>query len=165
MANTIILETRRSKGVYKADLTNFSKEEIKNVLEFYDCSSYVAVKNYRSKTESKEPAVEIKFHRQSAKGLVKYSLKTSLSKEDLNSIGFKETPNKNMHLTEAGCTIDNLFDIEVKEPVKKISSKKSKNEKVNEKKESNPSNKTPLVHPETIKEEKVVAIKTPLPTK
>lgn len=149
MANTIIVETRRSKGVHKADLTKFSKEEIKTALDYFKSSSYVAVRNYRSKADNAE-VMEIKFHRQGSKGIVKYSLKTILTKDDLKAIGFAETPNKNMHLTQAGCTIDNAFDVEVKEPVKKIASKKTKAEKTNDKKAAADSTKkTPLVHPST----------------
>ena len=149
MANTLIVETRRSKGVHKADLTKFSKEEIKTALEFFGSSSYVAVRNYRSKADNAE-VMEIKFHRQGVKGIVKYTLKTILNKDDLKAIGFVETPNKNWHLTQAGCTIDKAFDVEVKEPVKKISSKKTKTEKANEAKSpADISKKTPLVHPST----------------
>lgn len=171
MTNTLIVETRRSKGVHKADLTKFSKEEVKTALEYFDASSYVAVRNYRSKADNAE-VMEIKFHRQGAKGIVKYSLKTILTKDDLKAIGFAETPNKNMHLTKAGCTIDKVWDVEVKEPVKKISSKKTKAEKTNEAKAAaDPAKKTPLVHPATKtteKEEEKVAVaagKEPLPVK
>ena len=147
MNNLVILETRRSKGVNKADLTKLSKEEIKTALDFFNSTSYVAVRNYRSKAGEDE-VIEIKFHRQGAKGIVKYSLKTILSKEDLKSIGFSETPNNNLHLTKPDCTIDSLFDVVVKEPVKKISSKKTKTEKINNKK-ADSSKKTPLVHPDS----------------
>ena len=87
--------------------------------------------------------IEVKFHRQGVKGIVKYSLKTILTPEDFKAIGFEETPNKNLHLTQQGCTIDKTFDIEVKAPVKKISSKKTKTEKTNEEKKSS-AKKQPL---------------------
>jgi hypothetical protein len=169
MTNTLIVETRRSKGVHKADLTKFSKEEIKTALDFFNSSSYVAVRNYRSKADNAE-VTEIKFHRQGVKGVVKYSLKTILSKDDFKAVGFVETTNKNLHLTQSGCTIDKAFDVEVKEPVKKIASKKTKAEKANDKKgEADPAKKTPLTHPATktaeAKTEEKVAAKTPLPAK
>lgn len=158
MTNTLIVETRRSKGVHKADLTKFTKEEVKTALDFFGASSYVAVRNYRSKADSNE-VIEIKFHRQGVKGIVKYSLKTILSKDDFKAIGFTETPNKNLHLTQSGCTIDKVFDIEVKEPVKKIASKKSKTEKAEKKEAADSAKKTPLVHPDT------KSAKEPLPVK
>lgn len=142
MTDTLILETRRSKGVHKADLTKLNKEQVKSALEFFNSSSYIAVKNYRAKADNAE-VMEVKFHRQGAKGIIKYSLKTILTPEDFKAIGFEDTPNKNLHLTQKGCTIDKLFDVEVKVPVKKISSKKTKTEKANEEKKS-PSKKQPL---------------------
>ena len=149
MSQLIVLETRRSKGFHKADLTNFSKEDIKKALEYYNSSSFVAVRNYRAKADDKE-VIEIKFHRMSAKGQVKYSLKTVLTKEELKELGFVESPKKNLHKTQSGCTIDTAFDVEVKEPAKKISSKKA--EKKNEAKaNADSSKKTPLPHPDSKK--------------
>ena len=113
MSQLIVLETRRSKGFHKADLTKFSKEDIKKALEYYNSSSFVAVRNYRAKADDKE-VIEIKFHRMSAKGQVKYSLKTVLTKEELKELGFVESPKKNLHKTQSGCTIDTAFDVEVK---------------------------------------------------
>lgn len=168
MSETIIVETRRSKGVHKADLTKFTKEQVKDVLDFYHANSYVAVRNYRSKSEDNE-VIEIKFHKMGAKGQIKYCLKTILSKDDLKAIGFVDTPNKNLHLTEKGVTLDSLFDVEVKEPAKKISSKKEKKEKKAEKESSK---KTPIAHPSTKTKSKTEdseteesSKKTPLPTK
>jgi len=142
MSQTLIVETRRSKGVHKADLTKFTKEDVKTALDYFQANSYVAVRNYRSKSEDNE-VIEIKFHRVGTKGNVKYCLKTILSKDDLKAIGFVDTPNKNLHLTAAGSTLDTYFDVEVKEPAKKISSKKEKKEKA----EKASVKKTPLAHP------------------
>lgn len=122
MTKMIVLETRRSKGVHKADVSKFTKEEIKAALDHYNSNSYVAVKNYR--TES----MEIKFERMGAKGLVNYSLKTNLTEEDLQSMGFVKSEKGNYHLTQKGVSISK-FDIEVKPPVKKISKRKEKVEK------------------------------------
>ena len=145
MSNPIIVETRRSKGVFKADLTQFSKDQIKTVLDHFSANSYVAVKNYRSKADD-NVVIEIKFHKLGTKGTMKYSLKTILNWEDLKSIGFVETPNKNMHLTAPGNSIDAVFDVEVKEPTKKISSKKKSEEKAEKSVK-----KTPVAHPSKTK--------------
>ena len=115
--NLIIVETRRSKGMHKADLTNLSLEDIKNVLKFYNSNSYVALKNYRTN------CMEIKFERLGARGVVNYNLKTSLTDKDFEDMKFTKSPKGNWHLTKEGCTISR-FDIEVKEPVKKITSRK-----------------------------------------
>lgn len=159
MSQTLIVETRRSKGVQKADLSKYSKEEVKTILGYFDADSYVAVRNYRAKSEGE--VIEIKFYRNGVKGQVKYSLKTILSKDDFKAIGFVATPNNNLHLTKAGSTLNTVFDVEVKEPVKKISSKKDKKEKA-EKADS----EKPLQHPATkandSKEKAVKSKKTPL---
>lgn len=119
----IVIETRRSKGIHKADLTKFTKEEVKEALDWFKSSSYVAVKNYRT------DAMEIKFHLLRERGQVKYCLKTNLTDEDFKALKFAKTEKGNWHLTKSGCTIDSLYDVEVKEPVKKIESKKTKAEK------------------------------------
>lgn len=120
--STIIIETRRSKGIHKADLTKMSSTEVKEILNWYKANSYVAIKNYRT------DAMEIRFERMGSKGLVSYSLKTNLTDEDFKSLGFTKTEKGNWHLTEKGCSI-NRWDVEVKEPVKRIETKKSKAEK------------------------------------
>lgn len=137
--SSIIIETRRSKGIHKADLTKLSKEDVKSVLSYFNSSSYVAVKNYRIDSR------EVKFHVLKERGTVSYCLKTNLSEEDLKAIGFSKTEKGNWHLTQQGCTIDSVYDVEVKEPVKKISSKKSKSEKSSETVDS--SKKKPLPAP------------------
>ena len=69
---------------------------------------------------------------------------------ELKELGFVESPKKNLHKTQSGCTIDTAFDVEVKEPAKKISSKKA--EKKNEAKaNADSSKKTPLPHPDSKK--------------
>lgn len=136
--STIIIETRRSKGIHKADLTQMNATQIKSVLDYYNSNSYVAVKNYRT------DSMEIKFERMASKGMINYSLKTSLSVEDFKSIGFSKTEKGNMHLTQTGCTINSRWDVEVKEPVKKIESKKSKAEKAEKAESTSSSKKQPL---------------------
>jgi hypothetical protein len=139
--STVIIETRRSKGTHKADLTKLSKEDIKLVLSHFNSSSYVAVKNYRT------DAREIKFHIMKERGVVNYCLNTTLSDDDLKAIGFSKTEKNNWHLTQQGCTIDSVYDVEVKEPVKKIESKKTKAEKKEKAESVDSSKKKPLPAP------------------
>lgn len=139
--STVIIETRRSKGVHKADLTKLSKEDIKLVLSHFNANSYVAVKNYRT------DAMEIKFHMLRERGTVNYCLKTVLTDEELKAIGFSKTPKNNWHLTQTGCSIDAVYDVEVKEPVKKIESKKTKAEKKEKVESVDSSKKKPLPAP------------------
>lgn len=127
MTNIIFVETRRSKGVHKADISALDKDQVKAVLTEYQSNSYVAVKNYRT------DSFEIKFEKMKAKGLASYSLKTSLTEEDFKAIGFVKTEKGNYHLTEKGCSI-NKFDVEVKEPVKKIASRKKEEKAADDKK-------------------------------
>ena len=149
----IIVETRRSKGVHKADLTTLSKEKIQEILKFYNSNSYVALKNYRT------DCMEIKFERMGARGLVNYNLKTSLTDSDFEELKFIKTPKGNWHLTQEGCSISR-FDIEVKEPVKKITSRK-KEEKSSKVKTEKGKTPLPPTKSKEVKTEKKV--KTALP--
>ena len=88
------------------------------------------------------------------RGVVNYCLKTTLSDEDLKAIGFSKTEKNNWHLTQQGCTIDSVYDVEVKEPVKKIESKKTKAEKKEKSESVDSSKKKPLPAPTKKTEEK-----------
>lgn len=120
--NLIVVETRRSKGIHKADLTNLDKDTIKALLGFYGSNSYVALMNYRTNY------YEIKFERMAAKGMVKYCLKVSLTDDDFKALGFSKSENGNWHYTQQGCSISR-FDVKLVPPVKKVSAKKEKAEK------------------------------------
>lgn len=120
--NLIVVETRRSKGIHKADLTNLDKDTIKALLGFYGSNSYVALMNFRTNY------YEIKFERMAAKGMVKYCLKVSLTDDDFKALGFSKSENGNWHYTQQGCSISR-FDVKLVPPVKKVSAKKEKAEK------------------------------------
>lgn len=120
--NLIVVETRRSKGIHKADLTNLDKDTIKALLGFYGSNSYVALMNFRTNY------YEIKFERMTAKGMVKYCLKVSLTDDDFKALGFSKSENGNWHYTQQGCSISR-FDVKLVPPVKKVSAKKEKAEK------------------------------------
>lgn len=120
--NLIVVETRRSKGIHKADLTNLDKDTIKALLGFYGSNSYVALMNFRTNY------YEIKFERMAAKGMVKYCLKVSLTDDDFKALGFSKSENGNWHYTQQGCSISR-FDVKLVSPVKKVSAKKEKAEK------------------------------------
>lgn len=120
--NLIVVETRRSKGIHKADLTNLDKDTIKALLGFYGSNSYVALMNFRTNY------YEIKFERMTAKGMVKYCLKVSLTDDDFKALGFSKSENDNWHYTQQGCSISR-FDVKLVPPVKKVSAKKEKAEK------------------------------------
>lgn len=120
--NLIVVETRRSKGIHKADLTNLDKDTIKALLGFYGSNSYVALMNFRTNY------YEIKFERMAVKGMVKYCLKVSLTDDDFKALGFSKSENGNWHYTQQGCSISR-FDVKLVPPVKKVSAKKEKAEK------------------------------------
>lgn len=160
----IIVETRRSKGTHKADITTLSTAEVKELLAFYDSSSFVAVKNYKTK------CTDIKFDRNGERGIIKYSLKSSLTEEDLVKLGFSKTSVGNYALNKEGCSTNPLYDIEVKEPVQKIGSKRKKDKvaKSDKKTKAEESTNTTEEKTETTKEEKAEVKKTkaaPLPPK
>lgn len=161
----IIVETRRSKGTHKADITALKTEEVKELLAFYHSSSFVAVKNYKTKCR------DIKFDRNGERGIIKYSLKSSLTDEDLTKLGFSKTQMGNWALNMDGCTTNPVYDVEVKEPVQKVGTKRKKNkaEKTEKKTKVEESTDTTETTAETTKEEKAEVKKTtkaaPLPPK